>query len=111
MPRTLRVHWPSVRMTAGSSFGPITISATTPMSRNSIQLISNMKFSPACYPRIARRANADRRGPASGQRAVDLAVGLRAPLRFTGRRLVVDALDRGIGFGAVVAIVRDQTLM
>ncbi len=43
MPRILRVHCPSVRMTPGSSFGPITISATTPMSRNSVQLMSNMK--------------------------------------------------------------------
>ncbi len=43
MPRILRVYWPSVRMTPGSSFGPITISATTPMSRNSVQLMSNME--------------------------------------------------------------------
>src|SRR5580704_8688616 len=43
MPRTLRVYWPSVRNTPGSSFGPITISATTPISRNSLQLMSNMK--------------------------------------------------------------------
>src|SRR5580692_6813441 len=43
MLRTLRVYWPSVRNTPGSSFGPITISATTPISRNSLQLMSNMK--------------------------------------------------------------------
>src|SRR5579864_9568005 len=45
MLRTLRVHWPSVRMTAGSSLGPITISATMPIRRNSLQLMSNMRES------------------------------------------------------------------
>ena len=51
MLRTLRVYWPIVRITAGSSFGPITTSATTPMSRNSVQLISNMETPGSPLPR------------------------------------------------------------
>ena len=42
MRRILVIHWPSVRSTAGSSFGPITMSATTPMMTSLPQLISNM---------------------------------------------------------------------
>src|SRR5579862_2289674 len=62
MPRTLRVYWPSVRNTPGSSFGPITISATTPISRNSLQLMSNMKTLRTPRPPAACRAGrGDRR--------------------------------------------------
>src|SRR6516165_7705947 len=37
MRRILVVHWPTARRTAGSSFGPITMSATTPMRTISFQ--------------------------------------------------------------------------
>src|SRR5271163_95263 len=97
MLRMLRVYWPSARMTPGSSFGPITISATTPMSRNSVQLMSNIKTL-----RPLAGAVADRR---EGSRALDLALGFGAPLD-VGSRLMVDGLHRrvrlGSGFGAIV---------
>src|ERR1700692_670692 len=69
MPRTLRVYWPSVRNTPGSSFGPITISATTTISRNSLPLMSNMKTlrtprPPAAAARLAGRGDR-REGAAS----------------------------------------------
>ena len=42
MRRILPIHWPTVRSTPGSSFGPIAISATTPMTTSSLQPMSNM---------------------------------------------------------------------
>src|ERR1700730_1839899 len=104
MLRSLRVHWPMVRMTPGSSFGPITIKARMPMSRNSVQEISNMGI-----PRPAQAAlpasTADQhdvrpRRPrsASGQRALNLASGLGALLDRRGR-LMVDRFHRRVRFG------------
>src|SRR5580704_10347449 len=69
MPRTLRVYWPSVRNTPGSSFGPITISATTPINRNSLQLISNMKTPrPPRPPAACLAGRGDRREGAASAR-------------------------------------------
>src|ERR1700728_4240797 len=98
MPRILRVHCPIVRMTVGNSFGPITTSATTPMSRNSVQLMSHIK---KLYGRIPAlfAAPADQgcnlmapnapasSGTAPALRALDLALGLGAPLEVGGSRL------------------------
>src|SRR5207244_749445 len=42
MRRILPMYWPSVRNTVGSSFGPIAISATMPMTTSSPQPMSNM---------------------------------------------------------------------
>ena len=42
MRRILPMYWPTVRSTAGSSFGPMAISATTAMTTSSLQPISNM---------------------------------------------------------------------
>src|SRR5580704_12592381 len=94
MLRTLRDHWPSVRMTPGSSFGPITTSATTPMSRNSVQLMSNIQST-------LRPRGRDRR---ESSRALDLALGFGAPLDIGGR-LVVDGLYRRIGLGGFGGIL------
>ena len=43
MRRILPMYWPTVRSTAGSSFGPMAISATTPMTTSSLQPMSNMR--------------------------------------------------------------------
>src|ERR1700716_1366746 len=45
MRRSLPIHWPSVRSVPGNSFGPITISATTPIRRSSPQPMSNIALS------------------------------------------------------------------
>ena len=51
MRRTLPIHWPSVRRTVGSSFGPIAISATMPMTTSSPQPKLNMdRSTPAHDP-------------------------------------------------------------
>src|SRR5271166_5033243 len=104
MIRTLRVHCPSVRRTAGNSLGPITISATTPMSRNSVQEMSSMETPRPAQPpfRVNRRPNVRRDRPqgTSGQCAPDLAFGLCAPLDLAGR-LVVDRLHRRFGLRGV----------
>src|SRR5580698_5355726 len=93
MPRTLRVYWPSVRNTPGSSFGPITISATTPMSRNSVQLMSNMETPrPPCRAPKAQFARGRR------DSALNLALGTGALLHIGGR-LVIDGLDRCVSLG------------
>src|SRR5262249_15218039 len=95
MLRMRRVHCPSVRRTAGSSFGPMKISATTPISRNSVQEMSNMGTSrPAHRSRIDRRPLAGREQPqaTSGHLALDA-------LLHVGR-LMVDRLG-GVGLGGV----------
>src|SRR5580658_1903546 len=105
MLRTLRVYWPSVRRTDGNSFGPMTISATTPISRNSVQEISNMETLRPARPSDPRQPPAECRRDeplgTSGQAALDLASG---PLRL-GRRLMVDGFDRRVrlcGLGRVL---------
>ena len=52
MRRILVVQWPIARRTPGSSFGPITMSATTPMTTNSLQPMSNIAPQ---TPKAARR--------------------------------------------------------
>ena len=44
MRRILPIHWPQVRRTPGSSFGPIAINATTPMTTSSPHPISNIAY-------------------------------------------------------------------
>ena len=43
--RALPIHCPTMRSTPGSSFGPMAISATTPMTTSSLHPMSNMKNS------------------------------------------------------------------
>ena len=43
--RALPIHWPTMRSTPGSSFGPMAISATTAMTTSSLHPMSNMKHS------------------------------------------------------------------
>ena len=43
--RALPIHWPIMRSTPGSSFGPMAISATTAMTSSSLHPMSNMKLS------------------------------------------------------------------
>src|SRR5690554_4851158 len=45
MPFALPTNWPTVRNMPGKSLGPTTISATTPMTRSSVQPRSNMEDS------------------------------------------------------------------
>src|SRR6185437_13497989 len=52
--RALPIHCPTMRSTPGSSFGPMTISATTAMTAISLHPISNMK-----NPAHAKRSPAD----------------------------------------------------
>src|SRR5262245_27119385 len=92
MLRILRVHCPSERITAGSSFGPITISATMPMSRNSVQLMSNMKKSPAA-PSSAAAADQNVKLPRPARDApeLDFALGFGPPFDLRGG-LMIDRL-------------------
>src|SRR5580658_1715039 len=115
MLRILRVHCPIVRITPGSSFGPITISATTPMSTNSVHEMSNMETLRPSHPsaaisadreRVVRRCVARSRG-ASGQRALDLAFGLARARRL----LMVDGPDRRVGLGSRLGLVLGQALL
>src|SRR5208282_2408123 len=95
MLRTRRVHCPSVRKTAGSSFGPITISATTPMSRNSVQEMSNMEILGPAKPADPRQVLGGL--PAGPQgRLGHLAFGLGASFDVTGLQMI-DRLHRRIG--------------
>src|SRR5580704_16905697 len=102
MPRTLRVYCPSVRNTPGSSFGPITISATTPISRNSLQLMSNMKTLRTPRPPAACLAG-------RGER-LDLALGLGAPLH-VGGGLMIDGLERRVGFWRFHRLILGHALL
>ena len=67
MRRILVIHCPSVRSTAGSSFGPITRSATTPMMTSLPQQISNMASSLA-HDSVAKPVDG-RSAPCQGARA------------------------------------------
>src|SRR5262249_15786577 len=105
MLRILRVHCPSERITAGSSFGPITISATMPMSRNSVQLMSNMKSSPAA-PSSAAAADQDVKLPRTARERprLDFALVFGPPLNIRGC-LMIDCFHSRIGFRGVSAVV------
>src|SRR5215472_9493802 len=98
MRRSLLIHWPSVRSTVGSSFGPIAISATTAMSSSSLQPISNMEAFNS-ERRAMRRRPSDLCGrrlvAAARERSTGLAR-LRDGRRWSGRRLVVDRLRVGL---------------
>src|SRR5580704_4674422 len=90
MLRTLRAHCPAVRNTAGSSLGPITISATTPISRNSVQEISNMEI-PGPFSRHAGICAGRPRSPAAGASG-HLGAGLGARLHHIAG-LMVEGLN------------------
>src|SRR3984893_9817714 len=109
MLRTRRVHCPSVRRTPGSSFGPITISATTPISRNSVQEISNMETSRPAQPLNACRPPAlCRLAPSPQGTSGHLAFGA---LLYLSRRLMVDGFDRCVRlFGVGGLLVRHAAL-
>src|ERR1700742_4346878 len=95
MLRTLRVHCPTVRNTAGSSFGPITISATTPISRNSVQEISNMEI-PGRFSRHAGVGAGCPQSPAA-EASGHLGAGLGTRLHHVAR-LMVEGPDGCVGF-------------
>src|SRR6202161_304758 len=96
MLRTLRAHCPAVRNTAGSSLGPITINATTPISRNSVQEISNMEFpAPGPFSRHAGVGAGCPRCPAAGASG-HLGAGLGTRLHYVAG-LMVEGLNRRIG--------------
>ncbi len=104
--RTLPVHCPTMRSTPGSSFGPMAISATTPMRRNSLHPMSNMKTSAARSAhrrdspiKICRSAAASASPRARSQRALDLALRLGAPLD-VGGGLMIDGLASALGLSA-----------
>src|ERR1044072_4760306 len=93
MRRILVIHWPTWRSTAGSSFGPMTRSATTPMMTSLPHEMSNMGFptirGAACYrKRPFKTDRADAAGQQSAQRALDALLGIGAPLH--RRRGIVD---------------------
>src|ERR1700722_1444200 len=109
MLRTRRVHCPSVRRTPGNSLGPITISATTPISRNSVQEISNMETSRPAQPLNACRPPAlCRLAPSPQGTSGHLAFGA---LLYLSRRLMVDGFDRRVRlFGVSGLLVRHAAL-
>src|SRR5436309_748181 len=94
------MYWPTVRSVAGSSFGPMTINATTPMRTSSPQPISKMK---ACTPtdavtsRLAAHARMHR-APAAGRAAASAHLAGLA-LRNRLCRLMLDRSARFRGFG------------
>src|SRR4051794_37084485 len=103
MRRILVIHCPSVRSAPGSSFGPITTSATTPMRSNSPQPMSNMGQT----PRGARRPRSsvqEKPGSRKTVNALDRAafeplLGLGARLE-VGGGLMIDGLQR-LGLGGL----------
>src|SRR5690606_13884620 len=96
---------PIVRSNAGSSFGPTTKSATTPMTSNSPQPISNMSLCPRPHPPDDRKPPSSQSGGlglswAAGSSARLAALGL-GPLDRLDRRLLNDfrtliGLSRGL---------------
>src|SRR5437660_2875991 len=120
MRRILVIHCPSVRSTAGSSFGPMKMSATTPMMTSLPQLMSNIEFTVHCLRKLRGRSStcahsresgipvlskagsplsrgrADEIGPGdrrrSGSRAFDALLGVGARLHRRPGVLVVDHL-------------------
>src|SRR6202041_3253342 len=107
MLRTLRAHCPAVRNTAGSSLGPITISATTPISRNSVQEISNMEI-PGPFSRHAGICAGRPRCPAAGASG-HLGAGLGTRLHYVAG-LMVEGLNGRVG-GRRVGLFLGHTLL
>src|SRR5215510_134888 len=104
MRRSLAIHCPSVRNAPGSSFGPMAISATVPMSSSSPQPMSNMEASlrrahgaagpsAAAIPAVRRLSAA-----ASGSAGLARLRGSGGGRRRSGRRLMVDRLH-GLSLG------------
>src|SRR4051794_35249644 len=128
MRRILPIHCPTVRSTVGSSFGPITMSATTPMMTSLPQLMSNMGFYRSLASQMARpiihlrsfprkresslskagsplsRGRAAKSTPAaglrSGGRAFDALLGVGARLH-RGRGVVVVDHLHAVRFGRI----------
>src|SRR6202167_2357049 len=107
MLRTLRAHCPAVRNTAGSSLGPITISATTPISRNSVQEISNMEI-PGPFSRHAGIGAGCPRSPAAGASG-HLGAGLGTRFHHVAG-LMVEGLNGRIGVRRVGLFLRHALL-
>src|ERR1700691_3284075 len=107
MLRTLRAHCPAVRNTAGSSLGPITISATTPISRNSVQEISNMEI-PGPFSRHAGIGAGCPRSPAAGASG-HLGAGLGTRFHHVAG-LMVEGLNGRIGVRRASLFLRHALL-
>src|SRR6185437_8380946 len=103
--RALRTHCPNVRRTVGSSFGPITINATTPMRRNSLHPMSNIKASAYAQRPTPLRRTRGRPASVLGASGSDsLAANVRTRRRRRGAG-VFDGLHRlGLFGGGVVLL-------
>src|SRR5256885_15070944 len=109
MRRILLIHCPTVRSTVGSSFGPITMSATTPMMTSLPQLMSNIGLS---TPRGAQpfggaplQFSQAPNAKGSGRAAFDALLGVGARLHRRRGIVVVDDLHVGLarlGLGDLV---------
>src|ERR1700752_4591848 len=108
--RALPIHWPTMRSTPGSSFGPMAISATTAMTTSSLHPMSNMKES--AHAQAVQNLNSlagfeGARGfsqPVVMAGSDRLAADVRERRRGRRRRIVVDRLDglRGLFRGVFV---------
>src|SRR5580704_7258499 len=105
MRRILLIHCPSVRRTPGSSFGPMKISATTPIRRSSLQLKSNMEMPTPRATATSVQGSHPTSGPKAPARAADpfaLRRGRAAPLPSGGRAGLGAPLEVGRGRGLMV---------
>src|SRR3569623_3298706 len=88
MRRALPAHCPIMRNTPGSSFGPMAISATTPMTSSSLHPLSNMNHS-ASRERLFAGSRC-----LCPVRSVGVAADVMARRGLLRRRGVVDGLHR-----------------